>query len=57
MASTSGAATIYRQCTPSRLGSCDAPAAVAAGVGSQRRSQQQQGKALAAADKGIGIET
>ena len=42
--------------THSRLGSCAAPMAVAAGGSSQRRSQRQQGKALAAADKGKDCE-
>jgi len=39
-----------------RLGSCAAPTAVAAGGSSQRRSQRQQGKAPAAADKGKDCE-
>ena len=42
--------------THSRLGSCAAPTAMAAGVGSQRRSQGQQGKTLAAAEKGKDCE-
>jgi len=42
--------------THSRLGSCAAPTAVAAGGSSQRRSQWQQGKTPAAADKGNDCE-
>ena len=38
--------------THSRLGSCAAPMAVAAGGSSQRRSHPQQGKTSDAADKG-----
>jgi len=61
-ARASGAATICRQCTPSPLlwaripglaaALCQRPLLVAAGGSSQRRSQRQQGKTLAAADKG-----
>jgi len=42
--------------THSRLGSCAAPTGVAAGGSSQRRSQRQQGKTLAVADKGKDCE-
>jgi len=39
-----------------RLGNCAAPTAMAAGGSSQRRSQRQQGKTPAAADKGKDCE-
>jgi len=42
--------------THCRLGSCAAPMPVAAGGSSQRRSQRQQGKTPAAADKGKNCE-
>jgi len=46
----------FKMGTHSRLGSCAAPKVVAAGGISQRRSQQQQGKTQAAADKGKDCE-